>query len=163
MRIYYEATNQNCFDFIPLTFHIKEGLNDREFHRFEETYNYPDRNPVLEKYPAMGKELWIVKPGENTNRGCGITVCRELSQIKQIVSNNMVGGRMRSYIIQKYCEKPLLYKGRKFDIRLYALTTTVNGNLQGYFYTDGYLRTTSREYNIKNVQNRFIHLTNDAV
>ena len=41
--------------------------------------------------------------------------------------------------------------------------TCVNGNLQGYFYQDGYLRTTCREYNIKNVQNRFIHLTNDAV
>jgi hypothetical protein len=56
-----------------------------------------------------------------------------------------------------------LYKGRKFDIRLYALTTTVNGNLQGYFYSDGYLRTCSREYNVKNVSNRLIHLTNDAV
>ena len=56
-----------------------------------------------------------------------------------------------------------MYKNRKFDIRLYALTTTVDNNLQGYFYTDCYLRTTCREYNIKNVQNRFIHLTNDAV
>jgi hypothetical protein len=36
----------------------------------------------------MGKDLWIVKPGENTNRGCGINVCRELSEIKRIVSNN---------------------------------------------------------------------------
>jgi tubulin--tyrosine ligase len=77
----------------------------------------------------MGHELWIVKPGENTNRGCGITVCRELSQIKEIVTNTNVNGKKRSYIIQKYCEKPLLYKQRKFDIRCYGLTTTVNGNL----------------------------------
>ena len=72
-------------------------------------------------------------------------------------------GRKRTYIIQKYMEKPLLYKNRKFDIRCYALTTTVNGNLQGYFYTEGYLRTSCREYNIKNAHNRLIHLTNDAV
>ena len=77
----------------------------------------------------MGRDLWIVKPGENTNRGCGITVCRELSQIKTIVSNNNVNGKNRSYIIQKYCEKPLLYKNRKFDIRLFALMTVVNGNM----------------------------------
>ena len=134
MRVYYEATNQQVFDYLPLTFHIKDGLQDREFTKFEETYNNPDKNENIVKYPAMGKELWIVKPGENTNRGCGITVCRELSQIRQIISNNMVNGKKRSYIIQKYCEKPLLYKNRKFDIRLYAITTKVNGNLQGYFY-----------------------------
>ena len=56
-----------------------------------------------------------------------------------------------------------MYKNRKFDIRCYAMTTTVNGNLQGYWYTDGYLRTSCREYNVKNATNRMIHLTNDAV
>ena len=104
-----------------------------------------------------------MKPGENTNRGCGIQVCRELSQIKSIVSNQIINGKKRSYIIQKYCEKPLLYKQRKFDIRAYALITCMNGNLQGYFYHDGYLRTSCREYTLKNVQSRLIHLTNDAV
>ena len=75
----------------------------------------------------------------------------------------MINGKKRSYIIQKYCEKPLLYKQRKFDIRVFALMLKVNGNLQGYFYTEGYLRTSCREYNLKNVQSRLIHLTNDAV
>ena len=118
--------------------------------------NHPD----LAKYPCMGKDLWIIKPGENTNRGCGITVCRELAEIKKIISNTQI---KRSYIIQKYCERPLLYKNRKFDIRCFSLTTCINGNLQGYFYNEGYLRTSCREYNLKNVQNRLIHLTNDAV
>lgn len=40
---------------------------------------------------------------------------------------------------------------------------TINGNLQGYWYADGYLRTSSREFTIKNVSNRYVHLTNDAV
>lgn len=88
MKVYYEATQQNTFDHLPLTYHIKDGLSDREFAKFEETYNFPDRHPDLIKYSAMGKDLWIVKPGENTNRGCGIIVCRELSQIRSIVSNN---------------------------------------------------------------------------
>lgn len=65
--------------------------------------------------------------------------------------------------MQKYIEKPFLYKNRKFDIRTYALTTTINGNLQGYWYSDGYLRTCSREYSLKNDKNRMVHLTNDAV
>lgn len=28
------------------------------------------------------KNIWIIKPGEITNRGIGITVCSELSEIK---------------------------------------------------------------------------------
>ena len=52
---------------------------------------------------------------------------------------------------------------RKFDIRVFCLVNTVNGNMTAYWYQDGYLRTSCREYNIKNEKNRLIHLTNDAV
>ena len=74
-----------------------------------------------------------------------------------------MNGNRRSYIIQKYIEKPLLYKNRKFDIRTFTMMCTINGNLQGYWYTDGYFRTSCREFTLKNVANRFVHLTNDAV
>ena len=47
----------------------------------------------------MGDKVWIVKPGENTNRGFGITVCREISEIKKLMSNNMVNGKKRTFII----------------------------------------------------------------
>ena len=41
----------------------------------------------------------------------------------------------------------------------------MNGTIKAYFYKDGYLRTTSREYNLQNrdFQNKYIHLVNDAV
>lgn len=32
------------------------------------------------------KNIWIIKPGENTNRGCGINVAKDLEHIKGIVS-----------------------------------------------------------------------------
>jgi tubulin polyglutamylase TTLL1 len=41
--------------------------------------------------------------------------------------------------------------------------TSINGIVKGYWYEDGYLRTSSKEYDIENLQNRFIHLTNDAI
>lgn len=72
MKCYYEALGQNPFDYIPLTYHIKEGDTDKEFQRFQECFTNPGDNPILQKYPNMGNNLWIVKPGENTNRGCGI-------------------------------------------------------------------------------------------
>jgi len=35
--------------------------------------------------------------------------------------------------------------------------------MKGYWYADGYVRTTSSEYNVKNTKDLFTHLTNDAV
>ena len=35
--------------------------------------------------------------------------------------------------------------------------------IKGYWFNEGYVRTSSKEYNIKNLDNKFIHLTNDCV
>ena len=166
MKVYYEAIGKEYHNFMPLTFHIKEGLNDPQFLKFEQLYHDAqdsNKDTILDNFPKFGKSLWIVKPGENTNRGCGIQVSKELEHIKNLISNTNVNGNRRSYIIQKYIEKPLLYKNRKFDIRTFTMMCTINGNLQGYWYTDGYFRTSSREFSLKNISNKFIHLTNDAV
>ena len=41
--------------------------------------------------------------------------------------------------------------------------TSVNGVQKGYFYNDGYIRTSCKEYNTNNLNNKFVHLTNDAI
>jgi len=48
--------------------------------------------------------MWIVKPGENTNRGNGIKVCHDLTQIKEIVRNKdrWADGSYKTFIIQSY-------------------------------------------------------------
>ena len=68
--------------------------------------------------------------------------------------------KSHTFVIQKYIEKPLLIKGRKFDIRVWALVTN---NLDIYFFKEGYLRTSSEEFTLGNTDNYFIHLTNNAV
>lgn len=57
----------------------------------------------------------------------------------------------------------MLIHNRKFDIRVYGMLTSTFGNLKGYFYEDGYIRTSSVEFDLEDLSNRFIHLTNDAV
>ena len=62
---YYKAMNHNPFEVaIPLTFHIK-SQNDPEYNRFEKMFH---------KLGADRKcqNIWIIKPGENSNRGVGI-------------------------------------------------------------------------------------------
>lgn len=71
-------------------------------------------------------------------------------------------GTNKTYILQKYIEKPLLYKKRKFDLRHYIMMSCTNGIVKGYWYKEGYVRTTSAEYTLK-FSSGSVHLTNDAV
>lgn len=75
MKVYYEAIGKEYHQNLPLTYHIKEGLNDPQFLKFEQLFHDaqdPVKETILDGMPKFGKNLWIVKPGENTNRGCGI-------------------------------------------------------------------------------------------
>ena len=167
MKLYYECMGLNPFDYIPLTFHIKDGELDPEFQRFTDLYAQVANE--IEQEPDIAKKqrnVWILKPGENTNRGTGITVCNTVEQIKEEMRATPVcpkTGMKRTFILQRYLDRPFLIHRRKFDIRLYALVTCANGVLQAYYYNEGYIRTSSKEFNINNITNKLIHLTNDAV
>ena len=108
------------------------------------------------------RNIWIIKPGENTNQGKGIQVAKDFDEIRSIVQDSTTGGK-RTCIVQKYIHNPLLINRRKFDIRTFVLMTCVNGNHKTYVYEEGYLRTSCREYSINNLSNKLVHLTNDAV
>ena len=43
------------------------------------------------------------------------------------------------------------------------LMTCVHGKFKGYWYSEGYIRTSSYEYNIKNCKDLYTHLTNDSI
>jgi hypothetical protein len=43
MKSYYEAIGQEPFKTLPMTFHIKDGIADKEFLRFEEFFRTIDR------------------------------------------------------------------------------------------------------------------------
>ena len=43
------------------------------------------------------------------------------------------------------------------------LTTCHNGKIKGYWYQDGYARTSSFIFNLSEIEDNDIHLTNDAV
>ena len=87
---------------------------------------------------------------------------KDFNEIKQLVRDKS-SKTNRTAILQKYIENPLLINKRKFDIRCYGLMTSINGNMLGFFYQDGYLRTSSKEFSVQNLNNKYIHLTNDAI
>ena len=66
------------------------------------------------------------------------------------------------FVIQKYIEKPLLIKERKFDIRLWVLITQEH---ECYLFEEGYIRMSCHKYTLdeQSIDKRAVHLTNNAV
>ena len=125
MKNYYEAIGEDVFANLPLTFHIKAGLSDPEFQKFQTTYNKfedeikerkaarklkqqkdkdetsPRRSPEVKKeegpqyYQSQmpPKNIWIIKPGENTNRGVGIQVAKEFNEIRDIIVDSTTSNK----------------------------------------------------------------------
>lgn len=161
MTMYYKNIGDNTFKYLPLTFHVIDGTKDPIFAEFTKKFN--DFQKEIGKDPHFNN-VWIIKPGESTNRGIGITVCSTVDEVAKVVDDKKSAGNMqRTYIVQKYLYRPMLYLNRKFDIRCYTLVTFLDNKVAAYFYKDGYLRTSCQEFNMDNIKNRFIHLTNDAV
>ena len=59
-------------------------------------------------------------------------------------------------VVQKYIERPLLYFGRKFDIRIWVLLTH---DFKVYMFNEGHLKCCSVKYDL-DVGDSFSHLTN---
>lgn len=72
LREYYQAQGRCVFQdrVFPVTFHIKDGVEDPEFQKLADCFK---------EFPHS---VWIVKPGENSNRGCGICVLENLPDIE---------------------------------------------------------------------------------
>ena len=152
MKRYHEICNTDPYGYMPLTFHV-QGTECTGYKDFLCHYQISVINNL--------KNFWIIKPGENSNRGNGIVVSDNIHEIAALITSTT--DKSHTYIIQKYIENPLLINKRKFDIRLYTLMTSINGVLQCYFYKEGYLRTACKEFNLHSLSNKFIHLTNDAI
>jgi len=43
------------------------------------------------------------------------------------------------------------------------LITCFGGNIKGYWYDGGYVRTSSSGFSLSNRKDMFVHLTNDAI
>ena len=153
MKEYCRLTKKNLFEVVPLTFHIKKGLMDDQFRSFMARFN----DNRTHKRPNH----WIMKPGEFSNRGQGITCTSKSEEVRAKV--NSLKRQGKSLILQQYLSNPMLYNGRKFDIRTYMLVAMNNGQLRAYWYQDGYIRTSSYPWRLDDLEDSLVHLTNDAV
>jgi tubulin--tyrosine ligase len=87
MRKYYTEHGLDYSDFMPITYHIEQGVHDNAYEEL-----------VRRNYSSG---VWIVKPGESTNRGNGITVCLGVGAVEEIIQQGLrhSDGKLITYIV----------------------------------------------------------------
>jgi hypothetical protein len=92
---------RDVFSVIPLTFHIKHATADPQYDLFRKEFSRLAKEKLTKK---SCRNVWIVKPGELSNRGQGITVIDELYELNTILKKKEkhFNGTEKTYIVQKY-------------------------------------------------------------
>ena len=132
------------------------------------------------------KNLWVIK-AVNLNRGQCIRIADSVDKIHDIIKTLNTGIKLTNItkennenniqfkyddkreiplsdtyksdkiIIQKYIEKPLLYYGRKCDMRIWVL---LSHQMKVFVFKEGHLKTCSAKFDINNNKDAFVHITN---
>ena len=164
LRSYYQSLDSavhcsyHAYDSIPTSFIITAACEDLEYHsmvsRYQELQNGGN---TKERMPAKHckENIWLIKPAA-LNQGRGIEICHSLKEIKTVLLTKITNS---VWVVQKYLERPLLFKGRKFDIRVWAIVTA---RKELFYYKFGYLRTSSSGYST-GARDNYIHLTNNCL
>lgn len=130
----------------------RETFGDKLFDYMPNSYLLPLQSKRLAEVFSSSR-TWILKPPANA-RANGIKLVSNIADIPD----------QKDWIISKYIRNPLLINGRKFDLRVYVLVTSIEP-LRCYVHKNGVVRFASVDYtnNSETLKNRFIHLTNYSI
>lgn len=141
-----------------LAIHLKKMQKkfETDYDFFPETFCLPAERGQLRTFVESGKcgPFLISKP-EASSQGKGIILFRK----------NDDPPDTEPCIVQRYIDRPLLVDGLKFDMRIYALVTSVTP-LTIYLYDEGLGRFATEEYVTPTSKNLGVlcqHLTNYAI
>lgn len=101
------------------------------------------------------KRVYICKPN-GLSQGRGIYLTDDIQEI--------IDKKITNCLVSQYISDPLLINGLKFDLRIYALLTSVDP-LRIYIYQEGLARFATEKYTLagNSLSNKFIHLTNFSI
>jgi hypothetical protein len=97
----------------------------------------------------------IIKP---SNSSCCNGIYIPTSDTLQHILEQIQWSHYDNYIIQELVKKPVLYNGKKFDLRVYALITSLNP-LTYTIYKEGVTRIAAKKYEKTKLQDPLISLT----
>ena len=97
--------------------------------------------------------IWIMKP-IGMSRGRGIHIINDIGNVSYAVPT----------IIQRYLLNPLLFRGFKFDFRIYVLVTSFSP-LEAFIHQEGFARFCSKAFSLNpaHLNDPQRHLTNSSI
>lgn len=102
------------------------------------------------------KGIWLVKPAGGSC-GAGIECVSSLADAVRVA----VRARWR-VVIQRYVERPLLVRRKKFDLRQWILVTHTSP-LTVWGFSQCYVRFAGADWSLERLEDRFAHLCNYSV
>ncbi|XP_011644199.1 probable tubulin polyglutamylase TTLL9 [Pogonomyrmex barbatus] len=130
------------------------------------TFELPsDYRLFVEEYHKQQGATWIVKPVASS-RGKGIFLFRKLKDLVEWKSKEVKlqqpGIPIETYVVQRYIDNPYLVAGRKFDLRIYVLVTSFHP-LKVWLAREGFARLCGQLFDLENIDDNRVHLTNTAI
>ena len=150
IKLGYNDKNNNDQNFND--FNDYSDINYNSNSNYKNQYEYTDEDEEEENIDFYNNYNCNLFPNVNKS----VKDNNYESTSSSLKENNNNNYRSHIIVIQKYIEKPLLYYGRKFDIRIWVLLTQ---NLNVYMFEEGHLKCCSINYNL-NSDNTFCHITN---
>ena len=132
-----------------------------------ETFALPDDYDALAAALASGPPqggFWMLKPARMAD-GHGVRRVDGAELRGLVAGGSLVAARRlgRGAIAQRCVEDPLLWEGKKFDLRLYVLVASAKP-LRLFLYRDGYVRQAPLKYTAApsgdRQRERRVHITN---
>ena len=137
-------------------FGVKYGFSEEVIGEDSEI-KFNELNQLKEKINEIKKNNENNKDNnENNNNNNNNNQNNENQNNKNLHKEDEKTYLCKKIIIQKYIENPLLYKGRKCDMRIWVLLTH---KMKVYVFKEGHLKTCSVDYDV-NSKDAFTHITN---
>jgi len=132
---------------------LREKHGKKMWDFMPQMFVLPEQNELLKAQMEKGS-FWIIKP-PNLARGKGISVVDQFEKVPKTT---------QPICVQRYLMHPFLIDGRKFDLRVYVLVTSIDP-LRIYVYEEGLARFATELFTTDpdHIGNNFIHLTNYSI
>ncbi|RNE97275.1 putative tubulin-tyrosine ligase [Trypanosoma conorhini] len=117
-----------------------------------------DREAFLQLAEQRPGAAWIIKPSSGS-KGKDILLTRGPAGVAAFIGA-LDPSSHSIFVAQRYVDRPLLYRGRKFDLRVWAFLTAP---YDIYAFAQGSCRTSSVPYDADDVGNTLAHLTNHCL
>ena len=159
LKLYCEINNSH-YDgknlWIVKAPNLNRGRGVKIFNNYNDIISYIKK---ITEGKITESELYDIKDNETNNNSD-----KQEKNVNEIINENEYENKdepdyiyqSSKIIIQKYIEKPFLYKGRKCDIRIWVL---ISHKMKVYIFKEGHLKASSVNYN-KDDFDSFIHITN---